>query len=185
MAAYQFYTRIFPSKDPSNGSYSFLQQFECAIGDTVGGVAEATGGTAGTGVGGSVGAGIKIFGVSISASFQLVADPQGNVGFAGSFGANAPGVVIGAGAVGGVQGSLSTAQNISDLAGPSMDFGVGGGEGYGGALDASGSVNGHGLSLPATGTLTVGGAVGGVGAAFTPTITGVFGKVNCKGIWGW
>jgi len=148
-------------------------------------VAEATGGTAGIGIGGSAGAGIKIFGVSISASFQLVADPQGNVGLAGSFGANVQGVVAGAGAIGGVQGSLSTAQNISNLAGPSVDSGVGGGEGLGAALDVSAGVNGSGLTGPVTGTLTVGGAVGGVGFAVTPTITGVFGKTNCKAIWGW
>ena len=170
---------------PNNGSYSLFQQFECAIGGTVGGVAKATGLTAGIGIGGSAGLGIKIFGVSISLSGQLVADPQGNVGFAGSLGANVPGIVVGAGAVGGVQGSLSTTQNISGLAGPSVDFGVGGGEGLGGALDVSAGVNGNGLTLPVTGTVTAGGGVGGFGGALTPTVTGVVGKTNCKGIWGW
>ena len=64
--------------------------------------AKLTNGVVGTGFGGSFGFGIWVTGVSGSASGSLVADPQGNVGFALSAAGNpgAPGVV-GAGWSGG------------------------------------------------------------------------------------
>jgi RHS repeat-associated protein len=176
---------------PNNGSYSLFQQFECAIGGTVGGAAEATGKTVGVGVGGSAGAGVGLFGGAINLGFQMLADPQGNVGFEGNLGGTILGGVVGIGAVGGVQGSISTAQNISNLSGPSVSGSVGGGDGYGAEVQGSFGLNstasGKGFGLSGNNSLTVtgGAADGGVGAALVPAWTWVVGKTNCKGAWGW
>jgi hypothetical protein len=59
---------------PSKGIYSVFQQFTRAIGGTVGGAAEAWNKSVGFGIGGSAGAGVGIFGGSIS--LRLVEKPE-------------------------------------------------------------------------------------------------------------
>jgi hypothetical protein len=151
------------------------------------GTASMTNTTVGEGVGGSAGAGMYSQGFAISGGVQVVADPQGNLGLAGTFGAIVPGggVLVGTGATGGVQVSGSNAQNVSQLAGPAVDAGVGGGNGLGASVDASAGLNtnsrGNVTGLSGIGTVTVTGpfAVGGRGGAGMITQTGVV-SMNCS-----
>ncbi|MGC1618492.1 MAG: RHS repeat-associated core domain-containing protein [Candidatus Acidiferrum sp.] len=122
--------------------------------------AQNGGGAVGAGLGGSVGVGL-LFGLALQGGVQVVADAQGNVGMSFSFGGNPGFGVLGAGALGGGQVTTSSARTIHDLNGWSLSAG------------ASGALLGVGLGLDAahsksadTLTLTVGGGVGGRGAAF-------------------
>jgi RHS repeat-associated protein len=146
------------------------------------GTASMTNKTVGEGAGGSAGAGIYSQGFAISLGAQVVADPQGNLGLASTFGAATPfsAVVQGDGAYGGVQVSGSNAQNVSQLGGPAVDASASYGEGLGGGVDASAGLatNSQGqLTGQHTGTYTVTGtgpfAVGGFGGAGMLTQTGV------------
>lgn len=170
---------------PNNGVLHTL--FCLAFADLLG-TASATNTTVGEGVGGSAGAGIYSQGFAISLGVQVVADPQGNLGLAGTFGGVIPfgGIVEGVGAVVGGQTSASNAQNVSLLGGPAVDANVGGGTGLGASIDVSaglatnsqGQLTGRPTGV-VTGTLTGPFAVGGKGGAGMVTQTGVV-STNCK-----
>jgi hypothetical protein len=136
----------------------------CAALSPLTSTAQGLGSTIGVGAGGNAGVGF-ILGVAVDGGVQAVADRHGNVGLAITVGGNPGYGVFGAGAMGGVQGSASTVDNISDLQGPSWDFGASGGEGP--AVGADVAVAGPDATL----TVTVGGGVGGKGAAFAGNYT--------------
>jgi RHS repeat-associated protein len=171
----------------NTSSSSILHLLLCSAYSDLLGVAKLTNSTVGEGVGGSVGAGLKSQGFAISLSVQVVADPQGNLGIAGTFGAVTPfsGVVIGTGAVGGVQASVSNAQNVSQLGGPAVDANFSSGLGLGGGIDASAGLatnsQGQLTGFTGIGTLTATGpfAIGGKGGAGMVTQTGVA-STNCQ-----
>ncbi len=125
--------------------------------------ASLTGRTIGLGAGGSAGVG-HVMGNSFNVSRQLVVSPNGQAGFVDSNGTNAfpLGPTHGAGAIGGLQVSVSNARNPQQLAGLSVTGSVGGGAGAGAALDVSVGTGG----IVQT-TVTLGGAAGGVGQAGT------------------
>lgn len=164
-----------------------IQQIVCAQFADLLGTASMTNKTVGEGAGGSAGAGIYSRGFAISGDVQVVADPQGNLGLAGTFGAVTPfgGVVQGAGAHGGVQASGSNAQNVSQLPGPAVDASASYGEGWGGGIDFSAGLatnsQGNATGFNGVNTVTVTGpfAVGGLGAAGMVTQTGVV-SMNCQ-----
>jgi RHS repeat-associated protein len=148
----------------------------CGIAAPLTATSAATKRTVGVGLGGNAGVG-WIVGVAVSAGFQVVADPQGNVGFSLTLGGNPGYSVFGAGAIGGAQASASTVQNIYDTRGFSLGAGLSGGDvgaiGYDVAHSRAGTT--------VTGTLGFG--AGGKGAAFSLNYTFVpLPPVNCKGI---
>ena len=166
-----------------------LDRATCQYSDLLG-TASLTNRTVGAGAGGSAGAGLYSQGFAISLGVQVVADPQGNLGISGTFGAITPfsGFVTGAGAVGGVQVSGSNAQNVSQLGGPAADVSGSYGTGLGGSVDTSAGLatNSQGqLTGRPTGVVTVTAtgpfAVGGVGAAGMLTQTGVV-STNCNAV---
>jgi hypothetical protein len=163
----------------------------------VGQIAQATGHTVGFGIGGSAGAGILSQGFAINLGVQIVSDTHKNLGLAGTFGFTMPfsGVVggfgplgSGDGAAGGIQISGSNASDISQLAGPAIDAGFGGGTGWGGVVDVSkrfstnsqGQING--LSGVTTVTATGPFAVGGMGYGAMMTQTGLI-STSCSDVW--
>jgi hypothetical protein len=134
--------------------------------------------TIGVGAGGNAGAGF-ILGVAVDASAQAVADKHGNVGLAITLGGNPGYGVFGVGGMAGGQVSVSNADGIDDLKGPSWDFGVSG------ALPEPLPPNAASLDVAvsgpnATATLTVGEGVGGKGAAFTGNYTFLPVSTNCQ-----
>jgi RHS repeat-associated protein len=128
-----------------------------------------TGRTIGVGAGGSAGIGY-VMGNAFSASRQLVVSPNGQAAFVTTVGTNAIplGPTHGAGAFGGLQVSVSNAQNPGQLAGVSVNGGGGGGSGAGAAVD---------VSFGTTGTwqanATLGAGAGGYGAAGTFQVSSV------------
>ena len=121
---------------------------------------------------------------------QIVSDTHKNLGIAGTFGAATPfsGVVVGVGAAGGVQASVSNARNISQLTGPAVDVSGGGGSGFGGTLDVAAGLatnnkgNATGRNGVVTATATGPFAVGGRGVTVMVTQTGLI-STNCSDIW--
>lgn len=101
-------------------------------------------------------------GAAGSLSRQLVVSPTGEAAFLTSGATNAlpVGPTVGAGAVGGVQVTVSNASHPEQLAGVSVDFGAGAGEGFGGGADVAFGPGGV-TQL----TATLGGGVGGFGGA--------------------
>ncbi len=134
--------------------------------------ADLTGRTIGVGAGGSVGIGY-VMGNAFSASRQLVVSPNGQAAFVTTVGTNAIplGPTHGAGAIGGLQVSVSNAQNPGQLAVASISIGGGGsptGAGAGAGVD---------FSFGTDGTLqvntTLGAAAGGYGGAGTFQVSSV------------
>jgi RHS repeat-associated protein len=117
--------------------------------------------TIGFGVGGSVGAGNKV-GVSLSVSRQIVVAPNGQAVFATSV-STFNGQIFnsvttkGYGGYGGIQFSISNAHKVNDVGGSTLDYGFGGGDGWGGGFDFSTDLQ----TWQATGT--VGAGFGGYG----------------------
>ena len=155
-----------PSKGPD-----LLHLIGCSIAAPVLGIAQATNHTAGVGIGGSGGAGAGILGIFGALGMQVVADPQGNTGLTinGSFSFTG----IGMAAQGGLQFSASTAKNIYQLSGTSVDL--------------SGSVGIIGVDASHTpgGATTVTATIGpGVGARasgmFGASGTGILTSTNCQ-----
>ena len=81
-------------------------------------------------------------------------------------------VTKGAGAYGGLQISVSNATTPNDLAGDALDYGYGGGAGWGLGLDDSVGSGTDGRIIGQA-TLTGGLAAGGIGHGFGPTKTTV------------
>ena len=158
---------------PNNGS--ILHRATCKAFSWLTGAASSSNSTLGVGVGGSAGVGF-ILGIAASAGVQVVADSGGNLGVAINLGGNPGYGVFGAGAIGGVQGSISTAKTIYDLRGGSYDVGASGGAGPAYGVDVSGGDGGF------TGTVTVGAGVGGKGSALTGVYTFVPSALstNCR-----
>ncbi len=154
-------------------------------------LAQATGGTAGLGIGGSAAAGKWSQGFAINLGLQAVTDAQGNLGIAYTSGGAFPfgGIVVGVGAAGGAQFSLSNAHIISKLEGPVVDGSISYGEGYGGSVDLSDglALNSQGqitgLNGVYTGTVTLPFAVGGKGFVGTLEETQVISITNCSDVW--
>jgi RHS repeat-associated protein len=133
-------------------------------------MSQGIGRTVGAGVGGSAGAGF-ILGIAASVGIQVVADRNANVGIAINIGGNPGYGVFGAGALGGLQASVSTASSIQGLKGSSL--GAGGTIGpFGGDIAASGS--------GVTGTFTVGAGAGTKGAGLSLNYTFLPISVDCK-----
>ncbi|MGA9565977.1 MAG: RHS repeat-associated core domain-containing protein [Candidatus Korobacteraceae bacterium] len=136
-----------------------------------------TNSTVGFGLGGSVGVGVYA-GVSVNAGAQVVADQQGNVGLAITFGGN-PYLhgVWAFGAMGGAQAMKSNVSTIYDLKGFSASAGVGLGTGSAaGSFDFS--TNGDSWA----GTFTVGVGAGPVSHSVVGNVskTWVPLSVNCQ-----
>jgi hypothetical protein len=68
---------------------------------------------------------------------------------------------------GGIQFSLSNAHNVNDLGGSSLDYGFGGGAGWGGGIDFSTDLH------TSQATVTLGGGFGGYGHGLTNITTSV------------
>jgi hypothetical protein len=172
------------------GVKGLFHELICSVPGVVGQIAQALGRTVGFGFGGSADAGAFSQGFAISFGVQIVSDAQKNLGIVGTFGAVMPfgGVVVGAGATGGPQASVSNAQNISQLSGPVVDASVGGGNGLGATVDVSAGLNTNaqgqatGASGVLTGTVTGPFSVGGLGAAGMLTQTGVI-STSYKDVW--
>jgi RHS repeat-associated protein len=127
---------------------------------------------AGLSAGASPGMGI---GMNFSASRQLVVSPDGQAAYVNTFNNmwQLPFNAIatkGAGGYGGIVGSVSSAQTPQDLSGLGLDFGAGGGRGWGVGLDGSLGQGTQGqLVWSVTGTGGLG--LGGYGHGFTTTIS--------------
>jgi RHS repeat-associated protein len=146
------------SGPPQNSN---IRTLSCSVAAPLIGLARYARSTVGFGVGANAGLGFG-FGAALAVGVQFVADPSGNVGVAVNFNGT-PGIgVFGASAMGGLQGSVSTAQTISQLkglsyaadisvgAGPAIDLGISKGFSL-----ATGRVDG-----PTTVTATIGPGVG-------------------------
>jgi len=156
---------------PNNGGR--LHNLVCSQFADLLGTANRFNSTIGVGVGGSAGIGL-ILGIAASAGIQVVADSSGNLGLAINLGGNPGYGVFGAGAIGGAQGAISTANTIYDLRGGSYDFGASGGAGPAYGIDVSGGDGGY------TGTVTVGAGAGGKGSALTGVYTWVPSALSTK-----
>jgi RHS repeat-associated protein len=164
---------------------SLAGMFLCGIGGTVGQLANVLGGTWGVGLGGSAGMGEGLLGIGGEGGLEIVADPQGNVGILATGGvALAPvtGVVVGAGALGGGQVSVSFTNSIYNLTGAGWDAGFSAADelGFGGDIS-----KGLEPGSPVTITLTGGFGLGGKGGLTSFTGTKMLVSTNCKGVWGW
>jgi hypothetical protein len=95
--------------------------------------------------------------------------PNGNAAFATTIATfKAPlnaFLMSGVGAYGGLQGSISNAHDVSDLKGETIDYGYGGGDGWGGGVDFS--TDGQTWQLNAT----LGAGYGEFGHGLTTTMT--------------
>src|SRR5437899_2314410 len=135
-------------------------------------LAKLTGKTVGVGAGGSGGIGRSGLGVAGGVSRQVVVSPNGQAAFETSFSFNSiglPGPTFGgAGALGGLQVSLSNAQDPGQLAGPFLQGTFGVGAGYGGGVDVA-----LGAGNIVQVTLTGGVGVGGKGAAGLMQLTAI------------
>jgi hypothetical protein len=140
------------------------------------GAAAKARGTVGVGVGGNAGVGF-IAGIAASAGIQIVADRERNVGIAISVGGNPGYGVLGVGALGGVQGSVSTGSNIYALS----SWSIGGGMSGGAGMVVSGDVAFSNTASTLTGTFGVGTPTGKA-AAFSLNYTWVPSMLstNCK-----
>ncbi|HXM39745.1 MAG TPA: RHS repeat-associated core domain-containing protein [Bryobacteraceae bacterium] len=145
----------------------------CGLYSPLLGASQMTGRTVGTGVGASAGAGF-ILGVAGTVSEQMVADPQGNVGFAISFGGNPGYGVFGGGALIGTQAMASNAPTIGGLGGFSL--GAGGTAGPLG-LDVTVSTGG---AVTLTGTGGIGAGLDGAALSLNYTFVPSQLSVNCK-----
>jgi hypothetical protein len=128
-------------------------------------LAKNTGLTIGTGVGGSGAVGPPGGGPSVSlcASQQLVVSPNGQAAIETSIAVGGGG---GAGAIGGLQFSVSNARTPQDLAGPFGQVGAGAGYKLGGGADLAWVPDpNHPGQYTWQLTGTAGGGVGGFGAA--------------------
>ncbi|MGH9436537.1 MAG: RHS repeat-associated core domain-containing protein [Terriglobia bacterium] len=127
--------------------------------------------TIGIGAGGSIGGG-AIVGVSLSVSRQVVVAPNGQAAFATSL-STFTGHIFNSvttpsyGGYGGIQFSISNAGNVNDLDGSALDYGFGGGRGWGGGLDLSTDLQ------TSQATLTLGGGFGGYGHGLTNVTTSI------------
>jgi RHS repeat-associated protein len=156
----------------------FVHMTVCTAASPLTATAQGLQTTTGVGVGGNAGVGF-ILGVAVDGSVQAVADQHGNVGLAITVGGNPGYGVFGAGAMAGGQVSVSNADSIDDLKGPTWDFGVSG------ALPEPLPPNAASLDVAvsgpnATATLTVGEGVGGKGAALTGNYTFLPLSTNCR-----
>ncbi len=162
-----------PSLPPKTGTQTcvapnLLQRAGIAV---QAGIARLFNKTIGVGAGGSIGAG-NIVGVSLSVSRQVVVAPNGQAAFATSVStftehifnsATTPGY----GGYGGIQFSLSNARNVNDLSGSALDYGFGGGSGWGGGIDFSTDLQ------TSQATVTLGGGFGGYGHGLTNVTTSI------------
>jgi hypothetical protein len=130
-------------------------------------VASYTGHTVGYGVGGSASAGgFGPFGFNFGASQQLLVSPDGTAGLATTYTKQVFSVASkGAGAIGGLQLTASSAQTFSDSSGLSLDVGASLADGVGVGIDHSFSGGNY------ASTLTLGAGFGGQGHAGTFTFT--------------
>jgi hypothetical protein len=171
---------------------SLFHLLACSIPGVLHQLSNVLGGTVGVGLGGSAGAGAWSQGFAISGDIQLIATPDKSLALVGSFSATMPfsGVVFGVGASGGVQASYSNAQNLSEVAGPSLSINGGGGwvEGGSGNLQLGLAHNSSGqLTGGTNGVITVTGT-GGVAAGAEGTVaslsqTGVLAATSSKDVW--
>jgi hypothetical protein len=160
-------------KPPKNGTQScvvpnFLQRAGIAV---QAGIARFFNKTIGVGAGGSIGAG-NIVGVSLSVSRQVVVAPNGQAAFATSVSAFTGHIfnsatTPGYGGYGGIQFSLSNAHNVNDLGGSALDYGFGGGSGWGGGIDFATDLQ------TSQATVTLGGGFGGYGHGLTNVTTSI------------
>src|SRR6266851_2478156 len=130
-------------------------------------MAHSGGGAVGLGLGGSIGAGL-MWGLSVQAGVQVVADANGNVGISFTGGGNPGYGVLGVGAIGGVQITNSNANSITGLTGQSFSGGLSlsvAGAAVG--VDVSGSKSAQSV------TATIGGGVGGKGTGLATTFTAI------------
>jgi len=126
-------------------------------------LASLTGKTLGVGLGGSAGLGPSpatafVPGPGVTGSVQIVVSPSGQAAVEKSY---SVGAAVGAGATGGIAISVSNARSPQDLAGPFGQLSGGAGRGWGVGGDVAWS------NRTWQGTLTVGGGLGGFGAAST------------------
>jgi RHS repeat-associated protein len=141
--------------------------------------ASLTGLTIGVGAGVS-GTGGYLMGINYTASRQIVVSPNGEAAFTTTLNNPKQGTwnavtARGVGGYGGFQVSASFAQTPQDLADDGIDYGAGGGKGWGGGLDLS---LGRGTKGQPVGSLTFTGGVGGgippgIAHGFTITTTKV------------
>jgi RHS repeat-associated protein len=160
-------------KPPKNGTQScvapnFLQRAGIAV---QAGIARFFNKTIGVGAGGSIGAG-NIVGVSLSVSRQVVVASNGQAAFATSVSAFTGHIfnsatTPGYGGYGGIQFSLSNARNVNDLGGSALDYGFGGGSGWGGGIDFATDLQ------TSQATVTLGGGFGGYGHGLTNVTTSI------------